>query len=57
MAGEMALTPFFLATNASLVKSTPPKGTVVSSTPTLPPACLNESAVAMAALLDEGEML
>ena len=53
----MALMLCCLATSAALVKSTLPKGTVVSSTPTLPPACSNDWAVPMAARLDDGEML
>ena len=56
MAGTIALTPSCLATSASAVKSTPPKGTVVLRTPTLPPACWNDCPVAMAARLDDGEM-
>ncbi len=56
MAGTMALMPFCLATSASAVKSTLPKGTVVSRTPTLPPACWNDCAVPMAARLEDGEM-
>ena len=56
MAGTMALMPACLAESAAAVKSTLPKGTVVSMTPTLPPACWNESPVEMAARLDDGEM-
>ena len=56
MAGTIALTPFCLATSASGVNATLPNGTVVLRTPTLPPAFLNESAVAMAARLEEGEI-
>ena len=56
MAGTMALIPSCLAVSAALVKSTLPKGTDVSRTPTLPPACWKDCAVCSAARADEGEM-
>ena len=38
IAAQIALTPLDLAVSAAMVKSTPPNGTEVSTTPVLPPA-------------------
>ena len=57
MAGTMALTPFCLATSAVAgeVHAAEGDGGVEHARPCRP-ACLNDSAVPMAARLDEGEM-